>query len=101
MMSRALAQRCQTSVSAPVTSAPTFPMRNQSKQQWQTRMTFMGGITLAVNCAGIATAGRTLGRDGPWPSRKLFSRVINVNLVGSYNVTKEAAAFMQHNEPNA
>ncbi|MGI9201841.1 MAG: SDR family NAD(P)-dependent oxidoreductase [Woeseiaceae bacterium] len=60
----------------------------------------MGGITLAVNCAGIATAGRTLGRDGPWPS-ELFSRVINVNLVGSYNVTKEAAAFMQHNEPNA
>jgi len=60
----------------------------------------MGGITLAVNCAGIATAGRTLGRDGPWPS-ELFSRVINVNLVGSYNVTKEAAAFMQHNEANA
>jgi len=61
---------------------------------------FMGGITLAVNCAGIATAGRTLGREGPWPS-ELFSRVINVNLVGSFNVTKEAAAFMQHNEPNA
>ena len=60
----------------------------------------MGGITLAVNCAGIATAGRTLGREGPWPS-ELFSRVINVNLVGSYNVTKEAAAFMQHNEPTA
>ena len=56
---------------------------------------FMGGITLAVNCAGIATAGRTLGREGPWPS-ELFSRVINVNLVGSFNVTKEAAAFMQH-----
>ncbi len=60
----------------------------------------MGGITLAVNCAGIATAGRTLGRDGPWPS-ELFNRVIQVNLVGSYNVTKEAAAFMQHNAPNA
>lgn len=60
----------------------------------------MGGITLAVNCAGIATAGRTLGRDGPWPS-ELFNRVIQVNLVGSYNVTKEAAAFMQLNEPNA
>lgn len=59
----------------------------------------MGGITLAVNCAGIATAGRTLGRDGPWPS-ELFNRVIQVNLVGSFNVTKEAAAFMQHNEPN-
>ena len=58
----------------------------------------MDGITLAVNCAGIATAGRTLGRDGPWPS-ELFNKVIQVNLVGSYNVTKEAAAFMQHNEP--
>ena len=60
---------------------------------------FMGGITLTVNCAGIATAGRTLGRDGPWPAEN-FSRVIQVNLVGSYIVTKEAAAFMQHNDAN-
>lgn len=60
---------------------------------------FMGGITLAVNCAGIATAGRTLGRDGPWPSEN-FNRVIQINLIGSYNVTKEAAAFMQLNDPN-
>jgi NAD(P)-dependent dehydrogenase (short-subunit alcohol dehydrogenase family) len=59
----------------------------------------MGGITLAINCAGIATAGRTLGREGPWPS-ELFNKVIQVNLIGSFNVTKEAAAFMQHNEPN-
>jgi len=59
----------------------------------------MGGITLAVNCAGIATAGRTLGRDGPWPT-EYFNKVIQVNLVGSYNVTKEAAAFMAQNEPN-
>jgi NAD(P)-dependent dehydrogenase (short-subunit alcohol dehydrogenase family) len=58
---------------------------------------FMGGITLAVNCAGIATAGRTLGREGPWPAEN-FSRVITINLVGSYIVTKEAAAFMQLNE---
>ena len=58
----------------------------------------MGGITLAVNCAGIATAGRTLGREGPWPS-ELFNKVIQVNLVGSFNVTKEAAAFMVGNEP--
>jgi len=60
----------------------------------------MGGITLAVNCAGIATAGRTLGREGPWPTEK-FNRVIQVNLIGSYNVTKEAAAVMVKNEPNA
>ena len=58
---------------------------------------FMGGITLAVNCAGIATAGRTLGREGPWPTEN-FNRVIQVNLVGSYNVTKESAAIMQLND---
>ena len=61
---------------------------------------FMNGITLAVNCAGIATAGRTLGRDGPWPAEN-FNRVIQINLVGSYIVTKEAAAVMQLNDPNA
>ena len=59
----------------------------------------MQGITLAVNCAGIATAGRTLGRDGPWPTEN-FNRVIQVNLIGTYNVTKEAAAVMQLNDPN-
>jgi len=60
---------------------------------------FMDGITLAVNCAGVATAGRALGREGPWPSEK-FERVIQINLIGSFNVTKEAAALMQSNEPN-
>jgi NAD(P)-dependent dehydrogenase (short-subunit alcohol dehydrogenase family) len=59
----------------------------------------MGGITLAVNCAGIATAGRTLGREGPWPT-ELFNKVIQVNLIGTFNVTKEAAAVMQLNDAN-
>jgi len=59
----------------------------------------MSGITLAVNCAGIATAGRALGREGPWPS-ELFNKVIQVNLVGSFNVTKETAAVMQLNDAN-
>ncbi len=58
----------------------------------------MTGITLTVNCAGIATAGRTLGREGPWPS-ELFNKVIQVNLVGSYNVAKETAALIVNNEP--
>jgi NAD(P)-dependent dehydrogenase (short-subunit alcohol dehydrogenase family) len=65
----------------------------------QTANDFMGGITLCVNCAGIATAGRTLGREGPWPAEN-FVRVIQVNLVGTYIVTKEAAAFMQLNDAN-
>jgi NAD(P)-dependent dehydrogenase (short-subunit alcohol dehydrogenase family) len=70
------------------------------KASIQSASEFMGGITLAVNCAGIATAGRTLGREGTWPSDN-FNRVIQINLVGSYNVTKEAAAVMQLNDPNA
>jgi NAD(P)-dependent dehydrogenase (short-subunit alcohol dehydrogenase family) len=61
---------------------------------------FMHGITLCVNCAGIATAGRTLGREGPWPAEN-FVRVIQVNLVGTFIVTKEAAAIMQLNDANA
>jgi NAD(P)-dependent dehydrogenase (short-subunit alcohol dehydrogenase family) len=65
----------------------------------QAAVEFMGGITLAVNCAGVATAGRTLGREGPWPTEN-FNRVIQINLVGTYNVTKEAAAMMQQNHPD-
>ncbi len=61
---------------------------------------FMGGITLAVNCAGILIPERVLGRDGPG-SADSFSKVIQINLVGSFNVTKEAAALMEANEPNA
>ena len=69
------------------------------KTSIQSANEFMSGITLAVNCAGIATASRTLGREGPWPSDN-FNRVIQINLVGSYNVTKEAAAVMLLNDPN-
>ena len=65
----------------------------------QAAQEFMDGITLAVNCAGIATAGRALGREGPWPAEK-FSRVIQINLVGSFIVSKEAAAIMQLNDAN-
>ena len=69
------------------------------KASIQTAKEFMNGITLAVNCAGIATAGRTLGREGTWPT-ETFNRVIQINLIGTYNVTKEAAAVMQLNEAN-
>ncbi|MEM9688057.1 MAG: SDR family NAD(P)-dependent oxidoreductase [Pseudomonadota bacterium] len=65
----------------------------------QAAKAFMGGVTLAVNCAGVATAGRTLGREGPWPADN-FARVVSINLVGSYIVTKEAASIMTENEPN-
>lgn len=58
-----------------------------------------GGINLAVSCAGILGAGRVLGRDGPMPG-EYFAKVIMVNLVGTFQLAKAAAARMQHNEPN-
>ena len=58
----------------------------------------MGGISLAVNCAGIATAGRALGREGPWPT-EMFNKVIQVNLVGTFNVLRVVAAQMVKQDP--
>ena len=60
---------------------------------------FMGGITLAVNCAGILLPARVLGREGPAPV-DAFSRSVQVNLVGSYILIKESANIMQQNEPD-
>lgn len=60
---------------------------------------FMGGITLAVNCAGVIGAGRALGREAPMPT-EIFESTIGINLIGSFTVAKEAANVMQANEPN-
>jgi len=60
---------------------------------------FMGGITLAVNCAGILLPARVLGREGPAPVES-FNRTVQVNLVGSYILIKESANIMQQNEPD-
>ena len=59
---------------------------------------FLGGLNVAVNCAGILGAGRVLGKDGAMPLSQ-FQTTVMVNLVGSFNVAKAAAALMQHNEP--
>ncbi len=53
-----------------------------------------------VNCAGIGTAKRILGRDGPMPLEE-FDRVIRVNLIGSFNMMRLAAAEMASAAPLA
>ncbi|HEX2594953.1 MAG TPA: SDR family NAD(P)-dependent oxidoreductase, partial [Luteimonas sp.] len=58
---------------------------------------FLGGLNVAMNCAGILGAGRVLGKDGPMPLRN-FAGTVMVNLVGSFNVAKAAADLMQHND---
>jgi NAD(P)-dependent dehydrogenase (short-subunit alcohol dehydrogenase family) len=59
---------------------------------------FLGGLNVAVNCAGILGAGRVLGKEGPMPLSR-FQATVMVNLVGSFNVAKAAAALMQDNAP--
>jgi len=58
-----------------------------------------GGLHGTVNAAGIATVGKVLGKDGPHPL-ELFERTIRVNLVGTFNVLRLAAAAMSTNDPD-
>lgn len=57
-----------------------------------------GAPRIVVNCAGIGTAGRVLGKAGPLPLSE-FQRTITVNLVGSFNVLRLATARMDHLAP--
>ena len=58
----------------------------------------LGPLRIVVNCAGIATPGKVLGRDGVLPLEN-FNRVIQINLVGTFNVIRLAAAAMAATEP--
>jgi NAD(P)-dependent dehydrogenase (short-subunit alcohol dehydrogenase family) len=58
----------------------------------------LGGLRIVVNCAGVATPGKVLGRDGILPL-EVFTKVIQINLVGTFNVVRLAAAAMVRNEP--
>ncbi len=58
----------------------------------------MGKLAGLVNCAGIAPAARTVGKDGAH-ALGLFAKVIQVNLVGTFNMIRLAAEAMAKNEP--
>ncbi len=59
----------------------------------------MGQLVGLVNCAGIGPAARTVGKDGPHPL-DTFSRVIGINLIGTFNMIRIAATAMTRNTPN-
>lgn len=59
-----------------------------------------GGLGIVVNCAGVAWAGRTVTKEGPH-ALDLFETVIRINLIGTFNVIRLAAARMAQNAPNA
>lgn len=58
------------------------------------------GLDILIHCAGIATAERALGKDGPLPLDR-FARVLQINVNGTFNVIRLAAAAMAKNEPGA
>jgi NAD(P)-dependent dehydrogenase (short-subunit alcohol dehydrogenase family) len=60
--------------------------------------TELGTLRVAVNCAGVATPGRVIGKRGVLPL-ETFRTVIDINLVGTFNVLRLAAVAMIDNEP--
>jgi NAD(P)-dependent dehydrogenase (short-subunit alcohol dehydrogenase family) len=65
-----------------------------------TAATGLGKLVGLVNCAGVAPAMKTVGKDGPHPL-DAFRRTIEINLMGTFNVLRLAAVEMAKNEPNA
>jgi NAD(P)-dependent dehydrogenase (short-subunit alcohol dehydrogenase family) len=63
-----------------------------------TALEHFGGLHGAINCAGIASAEKTLGKRGPH-SLASFAKVVQVNLIGTFNVVRLAAEAMATNEP--
>ena len=61
--------------------------------------TALGPLRIVINCAGIGTPGRLLGKQGPLPLAD-FQRVIDINLVGTFNVLRLAAERMSAIEPD-
>ena len=57
-----------------------------------------GGLHGVINCAGVASAEKTIGRQGPH-SLESFTKVVQVNLIGTFNVVRLAAEAMAKNEP--
>lgn len=62
--------------------------------------TGLGGLHVALGCAGIGTSGRLVSKGGPLPL-DLFALTVNVNLVGMFNMMRLAAHAMQDNAPDA
>lgn len=60
--------------------------------------TALAPLRITVNCAGIGGAGRTVGKDGPYDLDR-FRKVVEVNLIGTFNVIRLAAQAMTGNEP--
>ncbi len=68
------------------------------QQAVEAALAVFGGLHGVINCAGILIAERVLGKNGPLELAK-FTRVVEVNLTGTFNVIRLAAEVMAKNEP--
>lgn len=59
----------------------------------------LGELVGLVNCAGIGGSMKTVNKDGPYPLDR-FANIINVNLIGTFNLIRLCAAAMVKNKPN-
>ena len=74
-------------------------VRNQTQVQAAINAaTELGDLRIVVTCAGVGTPGRVVGRNGPMALED-FQDVIDINLVGTFNVVRLAAAAMLENQP--
>jgi len=71
----------------------------QVEQQVAEVITHYGKVNTLISCAGIATPGKVVSQKGPLALDR-FEQVIQVNLIGTFNVLRVAAHAMQQNEPN-
>jgi NAD(P)-dependent dehydrogenase (short-subunit alcohol dehydrogenase family) len=92
-LAAACGERCLF-VQADVTNAAeTAAALQQAQEQF-------AALHILINCAGIGTAGRVISRQGPL-ALEAFERVIRINLIGTFNLIRLAAAAMQNNVPDA
>lgn len=69
------------------------------EQALVTTISNIGTPSICINCAGIAPAGRMVGKEGPMPL-EAFKQVIDINLIGTFNVMRVVSAAMAQLTPN-
>jgi len=69
---------------------------DQVKAALDKALTAFGALHFNINCAGVGTAAKTVGRDGPMPLEQ-FARVVQINLIGTFNVLRLCATAMTKN----
>lgn len=62
-------------------------------------VTTFKGVHILVNCAGTALGAKTVGKDGPH-DLEIFKKIININLIGTFDFIRHSAFHMQKNSPN-